>query len=193
MGGIPLLAGKALSHRTAYFANYLTIRRGMVLTGNVCLIACIHSFTTLILHFMIGTCSDAATIFGLTTFCSKVISRCLNALSRWDIFTLKQGPSTDFWGISCCGNQIGLGSRICKVSHGYMITQSRKPRNIYVTIWVGSGGWGRGWGGDEEWCMGGLWVSTAFSYFQWLLWVCDDFEQLSGTAYGFFWFLLYVF
>ena len=89
-----------------------------------------------------------------------------NDLGNWvkvkDMFTLRPAPSTEFRGGSCCGSQIGWGPHICKVLPGCIITHSKTPINIHVTVlhsgqgtgdWGGVG-WGWGWGGDGDWGWG---------------------------------------
>ena len=85
-----------------------------------------------------------------------------NDLGNWvkvkDMFTLRPAPSTEFRGGSCCGSQIGWGPHICKVLPGCIITHSKTPINIHVTVLhsgLGTGvGWGWGWGGDGDWGWG---------------------------------------
>ena len=70
------------------------------------------------------------------------------------MFTLRLAPSTEIRGGSCCGSQIAWGCHICKVLPGCIITHSKTPINIHVTVLhsglgtgVGEVGWG--WDGVE--------------------------------------------
>ena len=86
-----------------------------------------------------------------------------NDLGNWvkvkDMFTLRPAPSTEFRGGSCCGSRIGWGPHICKVLPGCIITHSKTPINIHVTVLhsglgtgVGGVGMGMGWGlGMGDW------------------------------------------
>ena len=94
-----------------------------------------------------------------------------NDLGNWvkvkDMFTLRPAPSTEFRGGSCCGSQIGWGPHICKVLPGCIITHSKTPINIHVTVLHSGLGTGVGWGGDGDgmgWGLGmGDWECLLFS------------------------------
>ena len=50
------------------------------------------------------------------------------------ISTLRPAPSTEFRGGSHCDSQIGWGHHICKVLRGCIMTHSKTPTNLHITV-----------------------------------------------------------
>ena len=83
------------------------------------------------------------------------------------MFTLREDPSTEFRGDSCCDNKIGWGAHICKVLQVCIITHSKTPISVHVTVLIKGLGTGVGWGWGA-----GLFTTRA------------DYLQPGGTIYN---------
>ena len=57
-----------------------------------------------------------------------------NQVEIKDLFDLRPAPSTEFRGGSHCDSQIGWGHHICKVLRGCIMTHSKTPTNLHITV-----------------------------------------------------------